>query len=87
MVSRSDATRGPVPKYLEHVTSRQKDRANILKQHRLHREELDKERKGRMDPKGQGKDKDRTDPTPKKKGKKGKKQEGQPGEAGVEEDE
>ncbi|CAK0856139.1 unnamed protein product, partial [Prorocentrum cordatum] len=47
-----DAVAGPtgatgsaaVPRYTEFVVARQKDRANILKQMRLHKEELDRER-------------------------------------------
>ncbi|CAK0874268.1 unnamed protein product [Prorocentrum cordatum] len=38
-----------VPKYLEHVVARQKDRANILKQMRWHKEELERVRPGSDD--------------------------------------
>ncbi|CAK0872939.1 unnamed protein product, partial [Prorocentrum cordatum] len=61
------------PKYLEHVVARQKDRANIQKQTRLHKEELERDRPGSDD-----KDKRRRDEKGDKKGKKDNKGESTP---------
>ena len=47
------------PKFTAWVTERQKERANILKQHRLYAEEQEEQRK-RDKGKGKGKDKDNT---------------------------
>ncbi|CAK0849661.1 unnamed protein product, partial [Prorocentrum cordatum] len=76
-----DAVGGPtgasgsaaVPRYTEFAVARQKDRANILKQMRLHKEELERERRSDDGGKRNRKDKEK-DKGKKKKG-------GPPGEA------
>ena len=67
-----------VPRYLEHVTARQKDRANILKQQRLYQEEAAKRRGGKVD----GKDKTDDGPRAKRKPKRGSSSAGAEGEGG-----
>ena len=69
-----------VPKYLEHVTARQKDRAQILKQQRLYQEEAAKRRSGKGDGKGETGDGPRA--KQKAKAKKGASSAGAEGEGG-----